>query len=78
MNYLVSMYIRGITKFRDHSDMWLNVSLVFEDFEFKISKRYDTNWNFLVSAMLTVLAKLRQPTGQRKEKINFACSLLKF
>ena len=51
---------------------------VFVDFKFKISEGYDQTWSFPVPALLTVSAKLRQPTGQRQENFNFACSLLKF
>ena len=33
-----SMYVRGLTKFWNHSGVWPKVSLVFEDFKFKISE----------------------------------------
>ena len=38
---LWNMYIRGLTKFWDRSDLWSKVSLVFEDFMFKISDSED-------------------------------------
>ena len=51
------------------------VSWVFEDLKFKISEGYDPNWCFPDSAQLAVSAKLRQPTEQKQENFNFACSL---
>ena len=62
-------------KFSDHSGVWPKVSLVFEDFRYKISEGKDQNWSFPVSALLAVLTKLRHPTGKGQENFNFACSL---
>ena len=65
-----------VHKILDHSGFWPKVSMVFDDFKFKISEGYKQNWSFPVSALLAVSAKLS--TGQRQENFNFACNLLKF
>ena len=36
--YFPRVYIRGLTKFWDHSGVWPKVSLVFEDFKFQFSE----------------------------------------
>ena len=56
--------------------MKATVSGVFEDLKLKISEGSDQNCPD--SALLAVLAKLRQPTRQSQENFNFGPSLLIF
>ena len=80
------MYIRGITKFKDHSGVGPKVSLVFEDFKFKISEDYNQNWSFLVSALFSLESSNLQPKQGRDWKTsillvafwNFKLKVLKY
>ena len=56
----------------------VKVSLVYEDFKFKVLDGLDQNWSFPVFALLAVSARLRQQKGQTQENFNFDCSPLKF
>ena len=57
--------------------MKATVSGVLEDHAFKISEGSDQNRSCPKSALLAVLAKLRQPSGQTQDNFNFGPSPLK-
>ena len=81
-----NMYIRCLTKFWDHSGVWPKISLVFEDFDFKILEGYKQNWSFPVSALFSFGASRLQPKKDRDWKTsillvafwNFKIKVLKY
>ena len=70
---ICNMYFRGFTKFQ----ITVAYDIKFHWYLGTLSSKFLKARPKIV-VFLSISAKLRQPTGQRQENFNFACSLLKF